>query len=54
MKKRFETPRKLTEQEKHRYIFYFLRKVQRDQKLIGVRAKRQKRREEKAKDAKEK
>lgn len=49
-----EKPRKLTEQEKHRHIFYFLRKVQRDQKLIGIRRKRQKKREEKATKDKEK
>jgi large subunit ribosomal protein L13e len=53
-KNAFETPRKLTEQEKHRHIFYFLRKVQRDQKLIGIRVKRQKKREEKAAKEKEK
>ncbi len=43
-----EAPRKLTEQEKHRHIYYFLRKVQRDKKLIGIRVKRVKKREEKA------
>lgn len=49
-----EKCRKLTEQEKHRHIFYFLRKVQRDQKLIGIRAKRQKKREDKAAKEKDK
>eukprot|EP00906_Rhabdomonas_costata_P005491 RCo008218 len=49
----FEEPRKMTEQEKHRHIFYFLRKVQRDQKLIHIRHKRHKKREEKAAKEKE-
>ena len=44
----------MTEQEKHRHIFYFLRKGQRDQKLIGKRTKRAKKREEKAAKAKDK
>jgi large subunit ribosomal protein L13e len=52
--KKPEKPRKMTEQEKHRHIFYFLRKVQRDQKLIGKRTKRAKKREEKAAKAKDK
>eukprot|EP01001_Neometanema_parovale_P010178 NODE_6409_length_849_cov_434.604683_g6173_i0.p1 GENE.NODE_6409_length_849_cov_434.604683_g6173_i0~~NODE_6409_length_849_cov_434.604683_g6173_i0.p1 ORF type:complete len:250 (-),score=79.29 NODE_6409_length_849_cov_434.604683_g6173_i0:100-789(-) len=48
VQKKPEPPRTLTEQEKHRHIYYFLRKVQRDKKLIGVRVKRLKKREEKA------
>jgi len=49
----FEEPRKMTEQEKHRHTFYFLRKVPRDQKLIHIRHKRNKKREEKAAKEKE-
>ena len=35
-----EAPRMLSEDEKKRHIFMFLRKVQRDQRSIGKRMKR--------------
>eukprot|EP00995_Heteronema_vittatum_P001599 NODE_1225_length_1030_cov_589.501529_g850_i0.p2 GENE.NODE_1225_length_1030_cov_589.501529_g850_i0~~NODE_1225_length_1030_cov_589.501529_g850_i0.p2 ORF type:complete len:246 (-),score=86.50 NODE_1225_length_1030_cov_589.501529_g850_i0:292-972(-) len=35
-----EAPRALTDKEKSRHTYMFLRKVQRDQKLIGIRIKR--------------
>eukprot|EP00994_Dinema_validum_P003620 NODE_1815_length_832_cov_711.936143_g1432_i0.p1 GENE.NODE_1815_length_832_cov_711.936143_g1432_i0~~NODE_1815_length_832_cov_711.936143_g1432_i0.p1 ORF type:complete len:253 (+),score=74.76 NODE_1815_length_832_cov_711.936143_g1432_i0:61-759(+) len=42
LKQKREAPRELTADEKKRCIYQFLRKVQRDQKLVGVRIKRQK------------
>eukprot|EP00008_Paramoeba_atlantica_P008228 CAMPEP_0201475934 /NCGR_PEP_ID=MMETSP0151_2-20130828/1239_1 /ASSEMBLY_ACC=CAM_ASM_000257 /TAXON_ID=200890 /ORGANISM="Paramoeba atlantica, Strain 621/1 / CCAP 1560/9" /LENGTH=234 /DNA_ID=CAMNT_0047856147 /DNA_START=52 /DNA_END=756 /DNA_ORIENTATION=- len=43
-----EAPRELTEQEKKRHIFQFLRKSYRDEYLVGVREARAKAKEEKA------
>nr|QLA09619.1 60S large subunit ribosomal protein eL13 [Euglena gracilis]6ZJ3_LX Chain LX, Ribosomal protein eL13 [Euglena gracilis] len=43
-----EAPRKLTDQEKKRLTFQFLRKVQRDTKMVGKRIKRKAKKEAKA------
>eukprot|EP00992_Anisonema_acinus_P000306 TRINITY_DN10112_c0_g1_i1.p1 TRINITY_DN10112_c0_g1~~TRINITY_DN10112_c0_g1_i1.p1 ORF type:complete len:226 (+),score=31.39 TRINITY_DN10112_c0_g1_i1:71-748(+) len=46
-----EAPRKLTDEEKSRHIYQFLRKVQRDQKLVGLRMKRDRKKEQAKEEA---